>query len=249
MAIWVGSAGHYLTGAGSFVVTLPAFQPGDLAILVGSNDSSIDPNFPTPAGWTYRNKTAAGNLFAYIWTRVLQAGDTSVTVNAAASGTLAVGIWRDAVFGTIGTFGIRSGSIYTVPAPDIAATGYRAHIYGDRSIAAAAGEADAFVSLTYGTARGVYGGNPTLSASAGICAVFFADSLPGQSGVNTATLIDFSGNAWGIQIDLGAGTLGRPKVSLDGSTFVRKPGKRWTGTVWMEKPWKRWTGSEWKILT
>lgn len=246
---WVGSAGGYRVTAGDIVVTLPTFAAGDLAVLVAGHDNGTDPAYATPAGWTFRGKTLATNMFSYVWTRVLQAGDSTVTVTVAGSGTAAVGVWRGATLGTVGAFGVRSGTSTTVTAPDIAAGGERAHIFSDRSVAANAGEADTLpTALTYGTSRAVYAGNPTLSASTGICAVYFADSATG-SGANTATLKDSSTNAWGLQLSLGSAAAGgRPKV-WTGATFVTKPGKVWTGAAWVEKPWKVWTGSEWKTLT
>lgn len=208
MAIWVGSSGNFQTASATLAVNLPAgTQPGDLAFLIASSDSSADPAFGTPSGWTFRTKTAATNMYTYMFTRILQAGDTSVSVAGGAL-TLLVAVWRDATLGTIGTYGIRSGTTFTVTAPDIVASGYRAHFFGDRSVAATAGEADTAATFTYGTSRGFYAGNTALSASSGISAVYFADSNPGQSGANTATVADSSTNAWGIQVDLGAGTAG-----------------------------------------
>lgn len=202
---WVGASGNYST-TGAFTVPLPAgWQPGDLAVLVAGGDSGTDPAFAVPAGWTLRGKTAATNMYSHVWTRVLQAGDTATNINI--QGTAAMGVWRNATLGTVGTFGIRSGTVFTATAPNIATTAYRAHIFSDRSVAATAGEVDTLpTALTYGTARGFYGGNPALSAATGICAVYFCDSSPGQSGANTATLKDSSTNAWGLQIDLGAAT-------------------------------------------
>lgn len=251
---WVGVGGTYSSAGATLAVPLPSgWQPGDLAIMVVGGDAGTDPNYPTPSGWTFRGKTAATNMFSYVFSRVLQSGDGSAGYTVSGSTSLAVGVWRDAALGTIGTFGIRSGTSFTASAPDIAPLGYRAHIWSDRSVAASAGEADALpTALTYGTARGFYGGNPTLSAAVGIDAVFFGDSVPGQSGANTATLIDSSTNAWGLQLDLGgpyqvAGG-GRPKVYLAGS-FQKKPLKVWSGSAWVEKPVKVWDGTQWKKVT
>jgi hypothetical protein len=205
MATWVGGAGAFLANPGTLTVTLPAFQANDLAVLVVGNDDSTDPAYATPSGWTFRAKTAAGNLYSYVFTRVLQAGDVSVviTVPASRTGTAAVGIWRDALWNSIGTFGVRGASATTVAAPDHpTAAGARAHIFSDRSVAAAAGEVDTLpTALTYGTSRYFYPGDTTLNASTGICAVYFVDSASG-SGANTATLKDSSGNAWGLQVDI-----------------------------------------------
>jgi hypothetical protein len=205
MVVWVGGAGSFIANTGTVTVTLPAFNAGDLAILVVGNDDATDPAYPTPSGWTFRGNTAATNMHSYIFSRVLQVGDVSVsiTVPASRTGTAAVGIWRDAVWNSMGSFGIRSGSSNTVTAPGHpTATGARAHIFSDRSVAAAAGEADTLpTALAYGTARYFYPGNTTLGASTGICAVYFADSASG-SGANTATLADSSGNAWGLQVDI-----------------------------------------------
>lgn len=53
----------------------------------------------------------------------------------------------------------------------------------------------------------------------------------------------------GGSVSVGAAS-GRPKITLDGSTFIKKPGKVYMGVGpgFVEKPWKRWNGSTWKTL-
>ncbi len=231
---WVGGVGAFRTTSGSLTLTLPAFGVGDLAVLVIGNDAGTDPNYVTPSGWTFRGKTAATNMYSYIYSRVLQTGDVSVSFTLAAGGNAAIGIWRGVTWGSLGTFGVRSGTVTTVTAPDHAtATGMRAHIFSDRSIAAAAGEADTLpTALTYGTARNFYPGDTTLNAAVGVSAVYFADSASG-SGANTATLKDSSTNAWGVQVDLVA----LPKAATLTDTFDTYDAGKWPdlyGTVALE---------------
>jgi hypothetical protein len=198
---WVAGTGNYITGGpATCTITFPSVQNNDLAIMVAGIDQGTDLGISTPDGWTFVGKTAATNMYSYVFRKYLTGSETTLGVALPASGTVAVGIWRGVSFGSAGSFGVRSVSSNTVTAPDISGSSNRIHVFSDRTIAANAGEVDVLNSVTYGSHRYTYGGNPTIGSGLGICAVFFVDSTAGQSGSNTATLSDSGANAWGLQI-------------------------------------------------
>lgn len=201
MPTWVAGATTYTnSGAGSLTIPI-AVDAGDLGILVAGYDSGTDPVWAAPAGWTLVTHFAATNSHWYIWTRVMDGTELTIASPwSVGAGTLHGGWWRNAALGTVGTPGIRSGTVFTVVAPNVATTNPKALLFGDRSIMSAAGETDAINSLSpYGQVRHA-GAINVLSQGTGICSAYFADGT--GSGDVTATMQDASGNAFGMQLEL-----------------------------------------------
>lgn len=83
-----GSTEAHVT-SGSLTITIPAaVQAGDVLLLFGGmNDGGTTANdWSTPAGWTLLDSGHVGtNLFAALWTKVAQAGDSGTAVTLATS--------------------------------------------------------------------------------------------------------------------------------------------------------------------
>ncbi|MEU0078562.1 hypothetical protein ABZY58_11750 [Micromonospora tulbaghiae] len=123
------TTGSSVTTANPFVTTLPVnWQPGDVAVLV-VHISATNLNATRPDGWTTPTGVTNpvdqdGSSRAYVWRRVLQAGDTPPTValSGAVTGGWTIGVFRGgdqaAPTGQVGTGGAVGTSM---PLPTLAA--------------------------------------------------------------------------------------------------------------------------------
>lgn len=91
MAVSYVDEGHNLAGSGDLVITLPTFVAGDLAILIvvlADETASLT----TPTGWTAVSSQADATQKMWVYYRVLQGGDTTVTAESGAAASRGVAI-------------------------------------------------------------------------------------------------------------------------------------------------------------
>jgi hypothetical protein len=215
---YVATAGAYsATSVASLSITAPAqVAAGDFVIVVVTSDSSAAFEMSGSGLTNLRASWAATNCYNNIFSgKVLNVALTVTTPPAGTTSYSAVAHWFrnvDAAAVTCGAVTIRSGTAFTATAAAVSGTGDKVALFGDRSIAATAGEASTALALTWGTVLGTYQGNPTLSATTGIAGHWLVGwSQSDPSSENTATMADSSTNAWGMQINLP---------------------EKWDGTIW-----------------
>lgn len=202
-----GKGGTWSAGGETLTITPPeGAASGDLVILVASSDTSASWT-PVVSGFTAAlTSFAAGNMHTHVLTKVWTSGNIVITSSPSAS---AVAYWWRGASGVanVGSPAVRSSSSTSITAPSITTTTARTvlALFGDRSVAASSGEADTALTVTWGTVLDNYQGNTTLSSGLGIAGhwlVALRQSVAGVTGVNTATMVDASGNGWGLQLAL-----------------------------------------------
>jgi glycerophosphoryl diester phosphodiesterase len=232
----VATAGAFsLSPASSVNITAPPqVADGDFAVVVVSSDSSAvfemsGTGLTHPrAGW------AAGNCYNNILVGTVRSISMTVTTPPGGQTSFtAVAHWFrgvDAAAVTLGTVTPRTASGNDALAVGMPGGGSKAALFGDRSIAANAGEASTALTLTWGTVLGTYQGNPTISATSGIAGHWLVGwSQDDPSPDNTAVMADSSGNAWGMQIALPDAVAEEP---WDGAVWNGTAEVRSRVTVW-----------------
>lgn len=204
----------FVAGVNTFsssATTSASFTPpsglatGDTCILISSSDSS-GAWTTTATGFSSTVRFASGNMYTDIMVNPSWDMRSSLDVTYSSSTPRSAGVFwlRGGTLGTVGTVTIRSGTNALATAASVSSTGpgLRLCFFAQRNIAATAAENDLSITTTYGTVAYTVPGNPTLNSTTGITRMWLVTapmSGAGNTGDNTATMMDSSGNGYGVQ--------------------------------------------------
>ena len=194
-----GTVSVYFGGAGPKLLALPAAcQPGDVAIVCAV---ASPVSWATPSGWTAITlNSAAGNIYASTWYRVIQAGDVSWSFGSGSMSNASL------IF-------VAFTGVYSVTPIDVVGTASNVTGPSPSQIVANSITISTNLSLWVNAVVGIYpGSNPQFSADGfteydnGPIVVDYQAGLlwqgpmaPGATGTSTITS-SYSGSNWGSQV-------------------------------------------------